>query len=70
MLAKTGPNGERNDSFVAMFGDLQKSCFGMLGGFWLPLWKLSIQISMVLSKVIFVNKESTPRLTTCKLGSC
>ena len=42
----------------------------MLGGFSLPLYKFSVQISMVSFRGIFVNKESTSRLAMCKLGSC
>ena len=42
----------------------------MLGGFLLPLYRLPTQISMVSSRGIFANKESTSRLAMCKLGSC
>ena len=55
---------------MAMLSKLRKSCSGMLQGFSLPLYRLSIQISMVLSRGIFVNKESTSRLAMCKLGYC
>ena len=42
----------------------------MLGGFSLSLYKLSTQISIVSSKGILVNNESTSRLAMCKLESC
>ena len=57
-------------SLVTMLSKLRKSCFGMLGGFSLSLYELSIQISMVSSKGILVNKESTSRLAMCNLESC
>ena len=51
-----------------MLYKLQKSCFRMLGGFLLPLYKLSIKILMVLSRGKLI--ESTSRLVMYKLGSC
>ena len=42
----------------------------MLAGFSLSLYKLPTQISVVSSKEIFANKESTSRLAMCKLESC
>ena len=36
----------------------------------MSLYKLPTQISMVCSKGIFVNKESTSRLVMCKLEFC
>ena len=77
MLSTAGPNGDsiatpstclylllnmKKVSLVAMLRKLQKSCFGMLGGFLLSLCKLSTQILMVFSKGILVTKESTSRL--------
>ena len=50
-----------------MFSRLRKSYLGTLGGFSLPLLNLSIEISMVSSGGIFVNKESTSRLAMYKL---
>ena len=55
---------------MAILSKLWKSCFGMLGGFSLSLYKLSTQILMVSSKRTFANKESTSRLAMCKLESC
>ena len=85
MLVKAGPNGDAiaipstylkylllnitKVSLVAMLSKLRKLCFGMLGGFSLSLYKLSTQISIVSSKGILVNKESTSRLAMCKLES-
>ena len=84
MLVKAGPNGDAiaipstylkylllnitKVSLVAMLSKLRKLCFGMLGGFSLS-YKLSTQISIVSSKGILVNKESTSRLAMCKLES-
>ena len=86
MLAKAGDNGDpiatpsaclkylllniKKDSLVAMLRNIQKTCFEMLGGFSLSLYKLPTQISMVSYQRIFVNKESTSRLAMCKLESC
>ena len=39
-----------------MLSKLRKSCFGMLCGFLLSLYKLSTQISIVSSRGIFVKK--------------
>ena len=36
----------------------------------MPLYKLSVQLLMVLSSAIFVNKVSRSRQAMCKLGSC
>ena len=52
-------------SLVAMLSKLWKSCFGMLRGFSLSLYKLSTQILMVSSKGILVNKESMSKLAMC-----
>ena len=60
---------KKKDFMVAMLSKLQKSCFEMLGGFSLLLYKLSTQISMVSSRGVFVNNE-TSRLTMYKLESC
>ena len=57
---------KKKASWLAMFSKLQESCFGMLGGFSLSLYKFSTQISMVSSTGIFVNKESMSRLAMCK----
>ena len=43
----------KNDSFVAMLGKLQRPYLGMLEGFWLPLHKFSIQISIVFKSPSF-----------------
>ena len=42
----------------------------MLGGFSLSLYKFTTQISIVSSRVIFVNKEWLSRLAMSKLESC
>ena len=51
-----------------------KICFSLgyvkQGGFSLSLYKLSIQILIVSSMEVFVNKESTPRLAMYQLWSC
>ena len=60
----------KKDSLGAMLSKLRKSCFGMLGGFSLSLYKLSTQISLLSFRGIFVNKESTSRLVMCKSESC
>ena len=60
----------RYGSLVAIQIRLRKSCLGMLGGLSLLLYKFSIQISMVSSRWIFVNKEPTSRLAKCKLVHC
>ena len=60
----------KNDSLVAVLSKLLKSCLGMFEGFWLPLYKLSIQISMISCSRIFVNKKSTSRLAMCQSGLC
>ena len=41
-----------------------------VGGYLLSFYKLSIETSMVSSKRMFVNKESTSTLSICKLESC
>lgn len=71
MLAKAEPNGNpistlstclqylllkvKNDYLMAMFSKSRKSYLGILGGFSLPLYNLSIEISMVSSSRVFVN---------------
>ena len=60
----------KNDTLVIILNKLLKSCLGMLEGFSLPLCRLSMQILMLLPSGTFVNKKSTSRLATCKLGSC
>ena len=54
-------------SLVAMLSKLRKLCCVMLGRFSLSLYKLSTQISIVSSRGILVNNESTFRLAMCKL---
>ena len=54
---------------VAMVSKLQKTSLGILGLFSSSLYKLSMQISMVSSSGMLVNKESTSRLGIYKLGS-
>ena len=49
----------KNDSLVAILRKLRKSCLATLGGFSLPLYKLSIQASMISSEGVFVNTETT-----------
>ena len=57
-------------SSVATLSKLRKSCFAMLPWSSLSLYKLLTQISILSSKGILGNKESTFRLAMCKLESC
>ena len=86
ILARVAPNGDptatplisinnlllniKCDSLVATASKWRKTSLGILGVFSSSLYKLSMQISMVLSSGILVNKESTSRLAKYKLGSC
>ena len=58
----------KNDSLVATWSKLRKIFLGILGVFTFLLHKLSIQISMVSSCRILLNKESTSILAIYKLG--
>ena len=53
-----------------MVSKLQKTSLGILGLFSSSLCKQSMQISMVSSSGMLLNKESTSRLAIYKLGSC
>ena len=52
-----------------MVNKLRKTSLGILGVFSSSLYKLSMQITMISSSGMLINKESTSRLAKNKLGS-
>lgn len=51
----------KNDSLVATLIKLRKNPLGVVGAFSSSLYKLAIQMSMVLSSGMLVNKQSIYR---------